>query len=263
MYKRVIFTAGIVCVALFFILPALAQDDEAKIVYIKGEVKLQKAGQISWVTAGEGMIIEDGDRIKTFKNSTAEIAIDKDKKNIIKIEQETEMLMEKIKDKRSQLSKGKVLALLEALEPGSDFEVRTPTAVCGVAGSGMFVQTDGNKTTAGCHEDQAYAKGINKDGSFTSKKIIEEGYKCIIEKFTPPGSLIALTEQEQKQWSEFREAVREHMEGTKEQKSEEPVLATDFKEDKTETQREDRLEKDEQKRREDATEKPTTSGGYY
>lgn len=172
------------------------------------------------------------------------------------------MLMEKIKDKRSQLSKGKVFALLEALGPGSDFEVRTPTAVCGVAGSGMFVQTDGNKTTAGCHEDQAYAKGINKDGSLTSKKIIEEGYKCIIEKFTPPGPLMALTAKEQKQWSEFREAIKEHLEGLKEEKGPEPALTTDFKEDKTQTQREDRLEKDEQKRREDASEKPTTGGQY-
>lgn len=80
MYKRIIFTAVIVCVALFFILPVFAQDDEAKIIYIKGEVKLQKAGQISWIAAGQGMIIKDGDRIKTFKNSAAEIAIDKDKK---------------------------------------------------------------------------------------------------------------------------------------------------------------------------------------
>ena len=237
-----------------------ADGEDAKIIYLKGQVKLQRAKEVRWIVAKEGMVIRRGDRIKTYKFSAVEIAIDKDAKNVIRIEEESEFLFEEIAANRHKLLTGKVSALLEALEPGSTFEVRTPTAVCGVAGSGIFVDTDGNKTTAGCHEDEAYAKGIKKDGSLTPERIIKEGYKCIIEKFKAPGTLIALTGHEQKKWSDFREALREHLEWLREGKVRDSrkiidriKKLQDRSDKRTDIQREDRLEKREQEKLEEAT----------
>ncbi len=248
---------------------AFAEREDAKIIYLKGQVKLQSVKEVRWIVAKEGMVIKKGDRIKTFKFSSVEIAIDKEAKNVIRIEEESELLLDKIIDKRAQLFKGKVFALLGALEPGSSFEVRTPTAVCGVAGSGIFVDTNENKTTAGCHEDKAYAKGIRKDGSLTPERVIKHGYKCVIEKFKAPGPLAALTRHEQREWSGFRESLREHRELLKGKKRKEPRKIIDSLkdlEDKADLQREDRqedrLEKMEQKKREDAEPEPTTGGGY-
>ena len=256
---------SLVCIAFLnlSISSALADNEDAKIIYLKGQVKLQRAKTINWIVAKEGMVIKKGDRIKTLKFSAVEIALDKEAKNVIRIEQNSEFLLEEIKPERTKLFKGKIFALLEALESGSSFEVHTPTAVCGVAGSGIFVDTDGNKTTAGCNEDEAYAKGIKEDGSLTPERIIKEGYKCIIEKFRVPGPLIALTRHEQREWSGFREGLREHLEWLKGEKRRDTRKIIDSMEDKvdkiTEIQREDRFEKKEAVKKGEAS---TGGGGY-
>ncbi len=263
MRKLLILLIAVAILTLYISSIAFAVDGNAKIIYLKGQVKLQRSGGIRWITAKEGMAVEEGDRIKTFKFSTAEVALDKDAKNIIGIEQESEFLLEEIAANRHKLFKGKIFALLESLEPGSDFEVRTPTAVCGVAGSGISVDTDGNKTTAGCHEDQAYAKGIKEDGSLTPGRIIKEGYKCIIKKFEVPGRLIALTKREQREWSGFREGLREHRQWRKgkQRRDSRKIIdriekLQDRTDKRTEMQREDRLEKMK-------TEKQTPSASHY
>lgn len=258
MHKRLILPALFIYLAFLFTLPAFAQND-AKIIYLKGQVKLQRAMQPHWIVAEEGMAIKKGDRIKTFKFSAVEIALDRDAKNVIRVEQNSEFLLDKIAERKTTLPQGKVFALLEGLKPGSSFEVRTPTAVCGVAGSGIFVDTDGNRTTAGCHENQAYAKGIKEDGSLTPEKIIKEGYKSIIEKFKAPGPLIALTAQEQKEWTDFKEGLKEHLEWLKAGKGKDSKKIIDRIEKlqdradkKAEIQRDDRQEKREQEKREEA-----------
>ncbi|UCH11957.1 MAG: hypothetical protein JSW18_03820 [Candidatus Omnitrophota bacterium] len=243
-----------------------ADGADAKIIYLKGQVKLQRAKDTNWIVAKEGMAIKRGDRIRTFKFSAVKIATDKDAKNVIRIEQESEFLFEGIAVNKHKLFRGKVFALLEALEPGSSFEVHTPTAVCGVAGSGIFVHTDGNKTTAGCHEDEAYAKGIKKDGSLTAERIIKEGHTCTIGKFKAPGPLIALTRFEQKEWSRFREELSKLLERLKgEMRSEERKIIDRIKklqdrsDKRIEIQRQDRFEKREQEKREEVTRDLSTS----
>ena len=105
-----------------------ADGGDTKIIYLKGQAKLQRAKDTNWIVAKEGIVIKSGDRIKTFKFSAVEIAIDKEAKNVIRIEEESEFLFEEIAVNKHKLSRGKVFALLEALEHGSSFEVRTPTA---------------------------------------------------------------------------------------------------------------------------------------
>ena len=181
--KKILILATCIAFLNLSISLSLAGGRDAKIIYLKGQVKLQRAESTRWIVAKEGTVIKEGDRIKTFKFSAVEVALDKDAKNVIRIEQKSEFLLEETAANKHKLFKVKIFALLESLEPGSSFEVRTPTAVCGVAGSGISVDTDGNETTTGCHEDQAYAKGIKEDGSLTPKKVIKEGHKCIIKKF--------------------------------------------------------------------------------
>ena len=261
--KKILILATCIAFLNLSISLSFAADRDAKIIYLKGQVKLQRAKDARWITAKEGMVINEGDRIKTFKFSAAEVVLDKDAKNVIKIEQKSEFLLEETAANKHKLFKGKVFALLESLEPGSDFVIRTPTAVCGVTGSGISVDTDGNKTTTGCHEDQAYAKGIKEDGSLTPGKVIKEGHKCIIKKFKDPGRLIALTRREQREWSGFREDIREHLKLQKREKPSHPRKIIDRIEKlqdrtdkRTEIQREDRLETRE-------PEKETPSRGGY
>ena len=196
-------------------------EEESRIIFLKGRVKVQHPGDVFWILAKKGMALQDKDKIKTFVGSEAEIALDSTLKNIIKLEPKTEVTIEDLKNRRLHMPKGKVLSLLEALPAGSSFEVRTPTAVVGVAGTGIWVDTDGKKTTVRCHEDKAYVKGIKVDGTYMPDVlIIDKGYKRIISRFKAPGDLVVLTTFEREHWSQFREKLREHLDTLRDKRAE-------------------------------------------
>ena len=138
MYKKLLAFVFIISFILVATFSAIAQD-QGQTLIVEGDVEILKAGGQIWETLEKGDEVSSGDTIKTKESSNAEIAIDKNAENIIRIEERSEFVLDNIKEQRTSLSQGRVFALLDNLAPGSDFEVRTPTAVCGVAGSGLSV----------------------------------------------------------------------------------------------------------------------------
>jgi hypothetical protein len=196
-------------------------DGQAKVIYVKGNVKIQRAGDDFWILAKRGMVVNDQDKIKTFIASEVEIALDSTLKNIVKIEPDTQITLEEIKEKKLYMPKGKVFSLIEALPPDATFEIMTPTAVAGVRGTGISVDCDGKKTDVKCFEDKAYVKGINLDGSVMDEILfIEPGNKRIIHQYKIPGELIILTAYEREEWFEFRERLKEHIDFLRDKRSE-------------------------------------------
>jgi len=209
--RRVFFIITLLT-CLFFYSAAVYAEGEAKIVYSNGSVKIQRSSDDFWILAKKDMLLKEGDKIKTLIASEAEISLDSTLENIVKLDQNTQISIESIKTKRLSMSKGKVFALIESLSSDSSFEVYTPTAVAGVAGSGMSVGTDGRSTTVSCFEDKAYARGINVDGSLMIQTvIIDRGYKRVIGKFEQPSDLLMLTMLDREGWREFRENLRDHL----------------------------------------------------
>lgn len=241
---------------------------EGKVVYIRGSVLVMKTGTTIWLDAEKGQALNDQDKIKTLENSYAEIALDKALKNIVKLEQFSEITIVKIKPAEIELPRGRVLSLLQKLERGSKFEVKTPTAVAGVSGSGMSVETDGATAIVGVFENKAFVQGIDEQGNRMSPVDIDEGFKRIVERFGMPGELIALTDFERQQWSEWRQEIREHT-GTTEGKGPQETAPTEeignLQEKQQETQegsREGSFESREFQKKE-ATEATTPGGGTY
>lgn len=221
---KTVFIIGLVL--LFFLnTPGVCQEEAATIIYLRGQVKVQHPGEDSWVLAEEGMILKDNDKIKTFADSEAEIALDPALKNIVKLETETEVVLQSLRTKKVYMPEGKVFSIIESLSPDSSFEVRTPTAVAGVAGSGLSVETDGKRTEAGCFEDKGYVMGIDRDGTLMEKVMMDEGFKRIIEQFEMPGKAFSLSVFEKIQWSQFKEDLRTHLDRFKEKSKETKTAA--------------------------------------
>lgn len=207
-------------ISLLVTIPAFAQS-QVKIAYLKGLVKVQRQGEDFWTLAKKGMILNDKDKVKAFAAAEAEIALDSTLKNIIKLQQNTQVVIEDSGKQELSMPEGKIFALVESLPSGSSFEVRTPTAVAGVAGSGMSVGTNGSDTTVCCFEDKAYVKGINKDGTPMAEiVIIDNGYKRVIGRFEMPGELLALTSFDRENWQSFRENLREHLDWLRSKRAE-------------------------------------------
>jgi len=209
--------------------------ESAKIIYVKGRVLVQHLGDVSWLPAKKGMMLKKNDTVKTAVRSEVDIALDSSMKNIVKLRPDTEVVLEELKahqdaivldhmdsdtsnvvlDQKNanefHMSRGKVLAMIEALPSGSSFEVHTPTAVAGVAGSGMSVATNGKTTSVGCFSDKIFIVGINIDGTLMEKIVIREGYKSMVDQYKQPTKPIGLTAAEQKEWDQFEEHVKRHV----------------------------------------------------
>lgn len=202
------------------------------VLSVKGQVGVQHLGESSWAQVKEGMALQENDTVKTGKGAEAVIALDSSLKNIIKLQQDTELVLEELnanqdpiviehmdsdttnavleydRNSKLEMSRGKIFARIEGLPQGSSFEVRTPTAVAGVSGSGMSVAANSKTTEVGCFADKVFIVGINTDGTLMEKIVIFEGYKSNAAQYKNPIKPVKLTTAEQRQWDQFEEHVR-------------------------------------------------------
>ena len=215
MFKKIIVATVIILFllsAILYLQKGANAAGSAKIIFIQGKVLVMKSATTAWLEAKRDQTLNDKDKIKTLENSRAEIALDESLKNIVKIAPLTEITILTLKPKEIELPKGKVLSLLGKLEPGSKFEVRTPTAVAGVSGSGLGVETDGTMTTVGALENNVYVQGIDPQGNLMPPVNIDEGYKRIVERFMAPGNPVMLTDTERQEWLQWREDLTDRIE---------------------------------------------------
>jgi hypothetical protein len=209
MMRYLIWFIIVTAVLSLFATPLLAENVE--VLYVKGAVNVQKEGDVLWIPAKKGMSLDNNDKVKTSVSSEAGIILNADKKDIITIASDSELIVSDVNKKHIGLSKGKIFALIEGMESASSFQVRTPTAIAGVSGSGMSVETDGSSTVVGCFEDIAYVRGINADGTpMAELVVIDDGFKRVIARFEMPGDSLELTAFDRQGWQKFRDTLREY-----------------------------------------------------
>jgi VCBS repeat-containing protein len=120
----------------------------------EGEVYVMKEGTGDWVNAGMGIELEAGDGVKTGGNSSAEITFFDGSTMELEAGTEVKILSLDIFCDTSvstitmQQTLGTTISrVTKLLDPGSSYEVETPTGVAGVRGSIVIVTVGGNGTT--------------------------------------------------------------------------------------------------------------------
>jgi len=120
----------------------------------EGEVYVMKEGTDDWVNAGMGVELEVGDGVKTGGNSSAEITFFDG--STMELESGTEVKIlsldivcdTSVSTITMQQTLGTTISrVTKLLDPGSSYEVETPTGVAGVRGSIVIVTVGGNGTS--------------------------------------------------------------------------------------------------------------------
>ena len=123
----------------------------AKIVSLEGTAEIKTAAQSSWVPASVGMILNQGDTIKTSPKSWALLNVDGGKIATVEVKEGSEMLIaELMADPNVDTSKtlldlamGEVLIKAQKVRgENSKFEVKTPTSIVGVRGTTFNVKVE-------------------------------------------------------------------------------------------------------------------------
>ena len=141
----------------------------AKIMDLKGDVKIWTDQTKTWQKASIGQVLHDGgNKIATGKNSEAVIAFDADGKDAIRIEPGSEMVLRTIKPRESFLAIGSVLVRLDRVKSGARFKVLTQ----GPTGRAYDVARRGDLMCVTGKEGTVRVFGVNEEnrgGDFYSR----------------------------------------------------------------------------------------------
>lgn len=154
MIKKLGVSAILILVASFVsTLPyvaAASEMDQAKVLEIKGEAKFMKAGTNGWKILEPGMILSEGDSMKTGADSEATLELSGAKKTAeIVVRKDSEFSFATFRHDEAAMTDqtlldvgtGGVLVKAEKLIGESKFQVRTPTSIVGIRGTIFEVYT--------------------------------------------------------------------------------------------------------------------------
>ncbi|MCX5678069.1 MAG: FecR domain-containing protein [Candidatus Omnitrophica bacterium] len=123
----------------------------AKITSLNGTAEIKPIGQAVWSPASAGMVMNEGDTLKTAPGSWALVDIDNGKVAMVEVKEGSQMsLAELTADPQTDTSQtlldlamGEVLIKAQKIHgENSRFEVKTPTSIVGVRGTTFNVKVE-------------------------------------------------------------------------------------------------------------------------
>jgi hypothetical protein len=124
------------------------------ITTLAGGVRILKKGAVDWHYAKLNEFVNEGDKVETAEDGMTSLMFDNG--NIIQIQPGSRIMFSILKkdpktgefDNTFEVDSGKVKAVVEKIGKGSNFRVKTPTALCGVRGTVMYVNVAQGATQA-------------------------------------------------------------------------------------------------------------------
>ena len=156
----------------------------ARIVRLKGDVKVKTAGSKSWHLPNIDEILNIGDTIVTGDNGQVQISLDNG--HMLELLPNTQIIITKLTrdpktgycDNEFQCDEGKIIAKVQKIDKNSSFKVKTPTSTCGLRGTIMYLSVSG-----------AFTKAVFEGGDGFMENVIS-GIKKLVEAGTTSSSYL-------------------------------------------------------------------------
>ena len=201
-------------ISVYFFYGVAEAQSEVKVIFMKGSPKMMKMGGSGWEDCKLDMAIDNGDRIKTLKEESLELSFVKGDSNIVRVEENSDVVIKKTTSPYSiELLDGVAMSLIKNLPKGSMFEVRTPAGIGGARGTGWESSTDGSRSTFNTFENTIYVKGIDQSGSEMEGELeVKSGFKTTVDKFEKPQALEKLSDKDIERWNSWKEDLGNRLE---------------------------------------------------
>lgn len=149
---------------------------------VTGDVKISRLGKFRDLYGADGDCLAPGDKIETGADGRIDLVM----KDGHKLHLEPHSTLTFEEENVSYLDKGELAARKLALKMiiKKKFEVRTPTAICGVRGTEYSIQTSPEGTTVKVHEGSVEVWDLKK----TQSVVVEAGFKVFAPVDGMPGT---------------------------------------------------------------------------
>ncbi len=186
-----------------------ALEDSVIVVSYAGEVRITPAGTVKAIDCKPEMLLGAGDRIKTGPESYAEIAFERAKNNIVRIEGRSDVILKLDGPDKLELINGEIFAMLNDLKRGEEFRIKTPAAVCGARGTGWNTTTDSKVTNVAVFDGRVSVRGVNPDGTVMEKKFwVKKGFERRVKRFSRPEKMRKIPKEKFRRIKKKGESLR-------------------------------------------------------
>ncbi|MFC1703208.1 FecR domain-containing protein [Candidatus Omnitrophota bacterium] len=189
-----------------FTVTSFAED--VRIFEIKGRVMVRENEDQRWRKAKEGEHLDTNYELLTKKNAECTFSFGEKLERAMTIKQNSQIKIADIDAGNLELPKGRVFSLIERMDKEETFQIRTPTAVAGVRGTGWSMES-GKQTSVRCFEGEVAVKGLDEQGNVVTDKKIEQGSGTEVAKGGEIAEPVAVTEKEKKEWNSFKDVVKD------------------------------------------------------
>jgi hypothetical protein len=200
---------------LFLVLSATlsfsqGQSDQpyVEINNVTGSVQAMVAPDISWRDAQAGTALHAGDSITTGADSFVEMTLQDDEEKVMRLGANSTATILVQDSEKLELLGGEVFSSIKNLTSGSSFEIRTPTAVCGVRGTDFSARVEGEETIVEAYDDNCYVKHMEQAGSFAKEATtVKPGERTAVRKFQRPGPPQKMQAHDMKRWQDWKQGL--------------------------------------------------------
>lgn len=187
--------------------PALFAQS-AKIIDLKGAVTVKQERDSDWEKAKINTLLYREAEVKTEKKSECTLAFDDEIENILTIKENSHIKLESILPGNIYLPEGRVFSLIDNISKIQNFEIKTPTAIAGVRGTGWLSSFLNNNSSFSCFEDNVNIEGTDSQGKKTGKKNLPAGFGLNVGPGGNIGDLFNLGAKDLKEWQDFKENMQ-------------------------------------------------------
>jgi len=180
----------------------------AKIIDLKGTVKIKKDLNTRWEKAKVNTYLNKQDQIKTGNWAECTITFDEELKNILTIKENSNVTLEGLKPGKVYLPRGRVFSLIDDLAKIEGFQVRTPTAIIGVRGTGDSVESGIHGTKVKCFQGKVNVGGQDDQGNGTGNQDLTQGLGIGVDLAGLLSKFFDLTGGDWDDWNDFLKYVQ-------------------------------------------------------
>ena len=164
----------------------------------------------------QGDLLGRGDEVTVGDESYVDLAYDKDRQNVTRLESNTHVKIASVVPGKLDLSNGSVFAKMKKLPRHSEFEVKTPTAVASVRGTEYLIRhARGHTEVLNASASPVFVYGVKTDGTKDTgnQVVLEKAQKTSIQK---PGQVpvepAVMTDEEQAVGETLTRAIEKNIE---------------------------------------------------
>jgi len=175
-------------------------SDSAEFLSIQGKAQARTGPTAVWQDAVKGATLGVGAEILTGSASSCEIRMSTNREGAVKLGADSHAVLTALNPILIDLSSGKIFSLVKNLKKGSSFEVRTPTAVATVRGTGW------EQTAHAVYVFNGTVHVIGKNGQEVD---VPEGFGVTVGDDGSLGELFQLSDEMRSEWHGFNNGLAE------------------------------------------------------